>query len=306
MKKFILFIFIIIIIPVVTITFFNKDIIYYKIKYGSINKKNIRVKRLKTGKILKIPLEEYIIGVVAGEMPATFNLEALKAQAVASRTYVLKRVNTEKDYDVEDGTGNQVYIDYDQMKEKWKENYNANLKKVTDAVMSTKGEVIIYDNNLIDALFFSTSNGYTENSKDVFSSELPYLVSVKSNWDEKESPVFNSVKEVSTQEFLFNLGLDTSQNINIKNIERTLSNRIKTLEINGKQYKGTEIRKIFGLRSTCFDIKLQDNKVKFIVTGFGHGVGLSQYGSNGMAKEGYDYKKIIQYYYQNCKIKKLI
>ena len=306
MKKFILFIFIIIIIPVVTITFFNKDIIYYKIKYGSINKKNIRVKRLKTGKILKIPLEEYIIGVVAGEMPATFNLEALKAQAVASRTYVLKRVNTEKDYDVEDGTGNQVYIDYDQMKEKWKENYNANLKKVTDAVMSTKGEVIIYDNNLIDALFFSTSNGYTENSKDVFSSELPYLVSVKSNWDEKESPVFNSVKEVSTQEFLFNLGLDTSQNINIKNIERTLSNRIKTLEINGKQYKGTEIRKIFGLRSTCFDIKLQDNKVKFIVTGFGHGVGLSQYGSNGMAREGYDYKKIIQYYYQNCKIKKLI
>ena len=306
MKKFILFIFIIIIIPVVIITFFNKDIIYYKIKYGSINKKNIRVKRLKTGKILKIPLEEYIIGVVAGEMPATFNLEALKAQAVASRTYVLKRVNTEKDYDVEDGTGNQVYIDYDQMKEKWKENYNANLKKVTDAVMSTKGEVIIYDNNLIDALFFSTSNGYTENSKDVFSSELPYLVSVKSNWDEKESPVFNSVKEVSTQEFLFNLGLDTSQNINIKNIERTLSNRIKTLEINGKQYKGTEIRKIFGLRSTCFDIELQDNKVKFIVTGFGHGVGLSQYGSNGMAKEGYDYKKIIQYYYQNCKIKKLI
>ncbi|MBQ9013338.1 MAG: stage II sporulation protein D [Bacilli bacterium] len=306
MKKFILFIFIIIIIPVFTITFFNKDIIYYKIKYGSINKKNIRVKRLKTGKILKIPLEEYIIGVVAGEMPATFNLEALKAQAVASRTYVLKRVNTEKDYDVEDGTGNQVYIDYDQMKEKWKENYNANLKKVTDAVMSTKGEVIIYNNNLIDALFFSTSNGYTENSKDVFSSELPYLVSVKSNWDEKESPVFNSVKEVSTQEFLFNLGLDTSQNINIKNIERTLSNRIKTLEINGKQYKGTEIRKIFGLRSTCFDIKLQDNKVKFIVTGFGHGVGLSQYGSNGMAKEGYDYKKIIQYYYQNCKIKKLI
>ena len=305
MKKILLLILIIILIPVLIISIFNKESIIYKLKYGSINNKIVRVKINKTGEIKNVPLEEYVIGVVAGEMPATFNLEALKSQAVASRTYVLKRINNKNAYDVEDGVNNQVYIDNDKMKEKWNNNYEENLKKIKDAVLKTKGEVIFYNNNLIDAMFFSTSNGYTENSKDVFTSDLPYLVSVESSWDEAESPVFNSTNEVSKEEFLYNLGLNPIDDIDIKNIERTSSKRVKSLEINGKKFIGTNIRKIFNLRSTCFYIKIEGDKIKFDVKGFGHGVGLSQYGSNGMAKQGYNYKDIIKHYYKNSEIKKI-
>lgn len=305
MKKILLFILLIIVIPTVVITIFNKENIIYKLKYGSINNKVVRVKINKTSEILKVPLEEYVIGVVAGEVPATFNIEALKAQAVASRTYVLKRINKEHEFDVYDNTNNQVYITKEYMKEKWQDNYEINFKRIKKAVLKTKGEVVLYNNDLIDALFFSTSNGYTENAKDVFGGDSPYLITVQSKWDREESPVFYSNKEISKNEFLSNLGLDSANNIDIKNIEKTSSNRIKKIEINNKTFKGTEIRKIFSLRSTCFDIKVDKDRVLFNVSGFGHGVGLSQYGANGMAKEGYDYKKILTYYYKNCEIKKI-
>ena len=306
MKKVLLFTFIVLIIPFIIISIFNKEEIIKKIKYGIYNNKVIKVKRTNTGEIVDVPLEEYVIGVVAGEMPASFNDEALKAQAVASRTYALKKQETTKNqYDVEDGNSNQVYIDYDQMKDKWKSNYETNLDKIKQAVLKTKGEVILYNNDLIDAMFFSTSNGYTENSGDVFSSNLPYLVSVTSDWDRNESPVFSSVNEISKEEFLFNLGLNQDSNIQINDIEKTNTGRIKTITINNKKFKSSEIRTIFNLRSTSFNIEIKDDKVIFNVNGFGHGVGMSQYGANGMAKEGYSYKDILLYYYNNCEIKKI-
>ena len=293
-KKIILFTLIIILIPLLIVGINDKEKIIYKIKYGSISNKKIRVKRTKTNEVVEVPIEEYVTGVVAGEMPASFNIEALKSQAVASRTYALKKT----DYDVLDSVSNQVYINYDEMKEKWQNNYDAYLKKIKEAVNSTKGEVILYNNNLIDAVFFSTSNGYTENSKDVFSSDMPYLVSVSSKWDETESPAFSSTKEVSKSEFLFNLGFSD-------NIKRTESNRVKSIKVNGKTFLGTKIRSIFGLKSTSFKIKITDDKVIFDVNGYGHGVGMSQYGANGMAKEGSNYKEILTHYYKNCEIKKI-
>lgn len=306
MKKIILFTLIIILIPLFIVGLNNKQELLYKIKYGSINNKSIKVKRVEKQEILNVPLEEYVLGVVAGEMPASFNIEALKSQAVASRTYVLKKSeNTKNDYDVLDNSTNQVYIDYDQMKEKWQANYEANLKKVKQAVQDTKGEVILYNNNLIDAMFFSTSNGYTENSGDVFSSSLPYLVSVDSSWDKNESPVFSSTKEVSKSEFLFNLGMESSDNIDISNIKKTETGRVKSLTINGKDFSADKIRSIFNLKSTSFTIKITNDKVVFNVNGYGHGVGMSQYGANGMAKQGYNYKQILNHYYKNCEIKKI-
>lgn len=306
MKKIFLLTIIIILIPVLIIGFSKSEDIINKIKYGSYNNKVIKVKRTATGQIVSVPLEEYVVGVVAGEMPVSFNIEALKAQAVAARTYVLKKTNaSNKEYDVEDGTVNQVYLDYNDMKKKWQKDYETNLDKVKEAVKATKGEVILYKNDLIDAMFFSTSNGYTENSGDVFSSELPYLVSVSSSWDKAESPVFNTVTEVPKKEFLFNLGLGESDDIAISNVEKTNTGRVKSITINNKNFKSSEIRSAFSLRSTSFTIELTEDKVKFNVSGFGHGVGMSQYGANGMAKEGYKHQDILKYYYKNCEVKKV-
>lgn len=305
MKKLLSFTLLIILIPLLIVGIDNKDEIIYKIKYGSINNKVIKVKRVDTGNIEEIPLEKYVLGVVAGEMPATFNIEALKAQAVASRTYALKKAENNKEYDVEDGTVNQVYIDENKMKEKWQDNFDENYKKIKKAQEETKGEVLLYNNELIDAMFFSTSNGYTENSEDVFSSSLPYLVSVESNWDKTESPVFSSSKEITKKEFLFNIGLSDSNTIDITNIERTSTGRVKNITINKKVFKGTQIRNVFGLKSTSFTINVKNDMVIFEVNGYGHGVGMSQYGANGMAKEGYGYQEILKYYYQNSEIKKI-
>lgn len=306
MKKILLLTLSIILIPLFIIGLTNKNIILNKIKYGFYSNNTVKVKITKTNEIISVPIEEYVIGVVAGEVPASFDLEALKAQAVASRTYALEHKQRSKtNYDVTDNTQNQVYISYEDMKNKWKNNYDTNLDKITNAVNSTKGEVVLYDNNLIDAMFFSTSNGYTENSENVFTSKKPYLVSVPSPWDKLESPVFKTTSLVSKKEFLLNLGLPDSNDINISDIKTTNTKRVISLNINGKNFKGSEIKSIFSLRSTSFSIDIKEDKVNFIVNGFGHGVGMSQYGANGMAKEGYNYKDILKHYYKNCEIKKI-
>ncbi len=306
MKKILLFTIIIILIPLFIVGLKNSNEIINKIKYGSVNNKIIRVKRNDSQLIENITLEDYVIGVVAGEMPASFNIEALKAQAVASRTYVLNKVQNEKeDYDVDDGTSSQVYIDVEQMKEKWQNDFEDNYAKIKQAVIETKGEVILYEDTIIDALFFSTSNGYTENSDDVFQSSVPYLKSVESKWDEVESPVFSTTEEVSKNEFLFNLNLSVNSEISIDNMDTTNTGRVKTITINETVFEGSKIRSVFGLKSTSFTIELTDDKVIFHVNGYGHGVGMSQYGANGMAKEGYNYKEILNYYYQDCEIKKI-
>lgn len=306
MKKILLLSLIIIFIPFVIVINLKKEEIIKILKYGSYNNKIVKVKISETNEIKEIPLEQYVLGVVAGEMPANFNIEALKAQAVASRTYVLKRVESTKlEYDVDNTTKYQAYITEEQMKEKWKENYEKNYSKIKEAVINTKNEAIFFEDKIIDAVFFSTSNGYTENSIDVFSSALPYLTSVSSMWDKKESPVFSTSLIVSKNEFLFNLGLDTNSDIKINKVDKTNTGRVKKIIINEKEFQASEIRTIFKLRSTSFDIKINNDLVTFNVNGYGHGVGMSQYGANGMAKEGYNYIDILKHYYKNCEIKNI-
>lgn len=276
-----------------------------KLKY--INNINVRVKRLSTNEIQIVPLEEYIVGVLAGEMPVYFELEALKAQAVASRSYVLKRLEYNKDneYDVVDSVLNQVYLDDNYLKEAWGKDYVVNINKLRTAVNETIDEYLEYNGEIIDALFFSTSNGYTEDASVVFNLELPYLKSVESKWDAQTSSVFNSQKTISLQEFYEKLGLQYKSKLSFNVLERSDTNRIIKLEINGNMLNATDVYNKLGLRSTDFNLTQVGTNVIIDTKGYGHGVGMSQYGALGMAKEGYNYKQILEYYYSGAEIKKI-
>ena len=306
MKKIIIFTILLIFIPFFIVTLFGMgDITEIQLKY--VSNKTVRVKRLSTDKVEEVPLEEYIVGVLAGEMPIDFELEALKAQAVASRSYVLKRIEYNKDneYDVVDSVLNQVYLDDDYLKETWGNNYTIKINKLRTAVNETYNEYMEYDGKIIDALFFSTSNGYTEDSHLVFNLELPYLKSVESSWDQEVSSAFSSKYTYSLQEFYEKLGLEYKDKLDVEILERSNTNRVLKLKINGQEFEGTTLYNKLGLRSTDFEITQVGSNVVFDMKGYGHGVGMSQYGALGMAKQGYTYDEILKHYYTGVTIKKI-
>ena len=305
MKKTIIFILLLIFIPFFIAIIYNKN--YKEIKLNYINTTYIRVKRTSTNEIEKIPLEEYIVGVLAGEMPIDFDIEALKAQAVASRSYALKRMeyNKDKEYDVVDSIMNQVYLDDNYLHDAWKNNYVKNINKLRKAVNATIDEYLEYDNNVIDAMFFSTSNGYTEDSGNIFNFTVPYLVSVESPWDKEVSSAYETSKNISLTDFYKKLNLPFNKNLNIEIEKRSSTNRILLLKINNHEFKGTDVYNKLSLKSTDFTIELEGDFIKIKTIGYGHGVGMSQYGALGMAKKGYTYDEILAHYYSNTTLKKL-
>ncbi len=266
----------------------------------------IRLLDEKENKITEVSLEDYIVGVVASEMPAYFEVEALKAQAVAARTYALYKKNArqELNYDLIIGTKDQAYKDNKTLLSQWGINFFPNYLKIRDAVKETQGEVVTYNGEIINAFYFSMSNGYTENSELVFKEDLPYLNSVESKWDNDSLNNYEFTKNISKEEFCSSLEIPCDI-INIENIERTSTNRVNTITINEKTWKGTEVRTKLGLRSTDFTIDIKENEISITTKGYGHGVGMSQYGANGMAKENYKYDEILEHYYQNTKIQKI-
>lgn len=304
MKQLILISLIIILIPYMIVTFFIKD---EEVKIISENKEEISVRvKKENGEIIKIPFEEYVVGVLAGEMPVSFELEALKAQAVAARSYVLKKQeNNTKEYDVVDTVMNQVYLDDATLKEKWKDKYEEKISKIRKAVIETKGEYLVYNNEIVEAFFFSTSTGKTENVEEVFSQPLPYLRSVESNWDSNISPVFSETNTFSMEDFYNKLGLNYNQNLNIEILETTSTGRIKKIKINDIEFKGSDFASKLGIRSNFFTINKFESNVLITTKGYGHGVGMSQYGAQGMALEGYKYIDILKHYYQGVEIKKM-
>ena len=306
MKNIIIFTVLVVFIPFFIVILFNNYNIK-EIQLNYVNNTTIRVKRVDSNKIDVVPLESYIVGVLAGEMPIYFEKEALKAQAVASRSYALKRIeyNKDNDYDVVDSVLNQVYLDDNYLKKVWGNDYIKNINKLRTAVNETLDEYLEYDGDVVDALFFSTSNGYTEDSSLVFNLDLPYLKSVESSWDKDTSAVFNSTTSISLQEFYDKLDLDYNKNLKIEIVERSKSNRIIKLKINNIEINARDMYNKLGLRSTDFDIKQEGSNVIINTKGYGHGVGLSQYGAQGMAKEGYSYDKILLHYYTDVKIKKI-
>ncbi len=291
---------IIVVTYVVSLMFVRNQIKEFNFSENSI----IRVKTNQG--IIKIPFEEYIIGVVAGEMPANFNIEALKAQAVASRSYALTKMiqNKNNPYDVTNDTSNQVYQDDNTLKNKWKSSYNTNIAKIKEAVLSTRGEYLTYKGEVVNAFFFSTSPGKTENCKEVFGGDLPYLVSVESSWD-NISPVFNYNKSYNLKDFYNLLDIPYQELLVVDIIERTSTGRQKLLKINNKEYKSREVVKLLSLKSSFFEIEQKDNQVYISTKGNGHGVGMSQYGAEGMAQEGYKYSEILKHYYRGVEISKM-
>lgn len=303
MKNILLFSLLLIIIPFIIISTLvinnqTKDFVFSK-------NTTVRIYRTKTKEIDTVPLEEYIIGVVAGEMPASFSNEALKAQAVAARSYVMYKIvnNKKKNYDVTDTILNQVYLDDSTLKKNWKNKYSENKKKIENAVEETAYEYITYKGKIADALFFSTSSGYTENSEDVFVSALPYLKSVESKWD-SISPSYIIKKEYTISDFCKKLQISCANKVNVKVTDKTSSGRINKITINNKEFTGKEIVNLFNLKSIKFEIEIAD-KVTITTRGFGHGVGMSQYGAEGMARAGYTYDQILKYYYTGVKIEKI-
>lgn len=303
MKKIILMTCLVILIPFFIVSIFIKE---DSVKFQFVNNTNVRIKR-ENGTIDVVPFEDYIVGVLAGEMPANFELEALKAQALAARSYVLKKIeqNNDQEYDVVDTVMNQVYLDDAKMREKWSNNYEKNLNKIKTAVKETSGEYLTYDGKVIEAFFFSTSTGKTENSEEVFQQALPYLRSVDSSWDSETSPVFNEISKFSLKDFYERLNLDYNENLKIEIIETTSTGRIKKIKINNQEFTGNDIYKKFQLRSTYFEISKSGNYVTIQTKGYGHGVGMSQYGAQAMALKGYHYDEIVKYYYQGVEISKM-
>lgn len=251
------------------------------------------------GTVLQIEMEEYIVGVVAAEIPASFNTEALKAQSVIARTYALRK--TSRGEFLTDTVSTQAFIDTSQMKSKWGSDYSKYYNKIVNAVNSTKGEYLTYNGEYIEAVYHSTSNGYTEDAVNVWGKSYPYLKSVESSWDKSAG----SYLKITNKEFetvLNTLGITYEDNTEINIISRNESGRVVEVKIGNSTYTGVELRTLLGLRSADFDIEVNDGVMTIITRGYGHGVGLSQYGANGMANAGYNYKDIINHYYSGVKL----
>lgn len=278
---------------------------------------SIRVYNSNQNTIEEIDIETFLYGVLASEMSSDFSEEALKAQAVAARTYIIYKKDNKMTqghsgaYTCTDSTHCQAYASYDELKnkkgEKWiKESY----PKIKKAVDDTKGHILTYDNKAILPLYFSTSGGMTENCEEVFASQYPYLKSVISPYEE-QSPKYYTEKKIKINEFV-NLLKNNYQNIcistkDIKNqvmiLDRTSAGYVSNIKIGNKQLTGRNLRSILGLNSTNFSIDFEDDYVVFKVKGYGHGVGMSQWGAEGMAKENYKYDEILFHYYTDTQIK---
>jgi len=268
----------------------------------------------------KLDLEEYIIGVVASEVPASFSEEALKAQAVAARTfYMNKRNNPDKDAkkkgaEICDTTDCQVYMSKDERIAKWSSSQaESNWNRIQKAVLDTKGQVLTYEDSLLEyPQFFATSSGKTEDAKDVFSIDVPYLKSEESKGEEI-APKYKTKLEISINEFVNKINekystanlkkSDLASQITIKSY--TKAGSAKEIKIGNETIKGTEFRTLFNLNSTNFKFDFEKDLVRINCTGYGHDVGMSQWGANVMAKSGSTYDQILKHYYSGVEIKEI-
>ncbi|TCP65922.1 stage II sporulation protein D [Baia soyae] len=285
---------------------------------------NVRVYLSKEKKVISLPLETYLEGVVAAEMPITFEVEALKAQAMAARTFVVNRLEKGSTVsltsyglphqlaDVTDTVQHQAYSTDDKLRNQWKGRYQEYKTKIKQAIEGTRGQILTYQGKPIYAAFFSTSNGRTENSEEYFTAKYPYLVSVDSSWD-RSSPKFEREATFPLSEVFSKLENQTKKPLDVavsafqagsqmKVVKKTTGNRVANLSIGDKSFSGREVREALGLASSDFTWKQDGDKITFTTYGYGHGVGLSQWGANLMAQTGAKADKIVKHYYQGIQI----
>ena len=281
----------------------------------------VKVFITKENIVKEINLEEYITGVVAAEMPAGFEMDALKAQAVAARTYTLAHVTetggilckNAKGANLCDTVHCQVYMNKEQRIKLWGKDQEKNIGiRLKMAVESTKGEVLTYNNSLVmEPYYFATSSGKTENSEEVFSNSIPYLRSVESAGEER-APNFKSIKIFGYNELsqIINNNYKNAKvtPTNIKKqitiIDRTEAGSVKNIKIGSITMTGSKFRTMLGLKSSNFEIVFNLKSVEIDCSGYGHGVGMSQWGADAMAKEGKNYIQILSHYYQGTVISK--
>ncbi|MDR3562512.1 MAG: stage II sporulation protein D [Negativicutes bacterium] len=282
----------------------------------------VRVYIAEESRIVEMSLEDYVKGVVAAEMPAEFELEALKSQAVAARTYAAKNMtlfggsgladqpNADVSTDPHQG---QAWVSSTQLRNRWGTlNYDRYWNKVSRAVDETRGLVVIYNGEMINAVFHSTSGDRTASAKEVWGFDYPYLKSVTCTWD-KKSPRYSDNKEYTLTELEQRLGPDagviaaaqTGNSSIAQIIDRTESGRVDKIRLGSQTLSGQSLRQKLDLRSTNFSMDIRGDKIVFKTIGYGHGVGLCQYGANGMAKEGQDFRQILTYYYTGVAIKNI-
>ena len=276
----------------------------------------IKLLHRETGEIEELNLDEYLCGVISAEMPASYELEALKAQAVVARTYTLYKIINAKPHGEEADICDsyeccQAWISKEARFEKWDDSTeNEYWNKIVTAVNETKGKVITYEGKIINAFFHANSGGKTEIPVNVWGGTgYPYLQVVETSGEEGYTQYSSEVQ--LTIEELINKFKEkyeditvNLENINeeIKILEYTESGRVKTLKVGNKNIAGTEVRTILGLRSTNFDIEINENNVTFKVIGYGHGIGMSQTGADAMAKQGSNYEQIIKHFYVGVEI----
>lgn len=258
-------------------------------------------------------LDEYLIGVVCAEMPASYEMEALKAQAVVARTYTIYKIKNGSKHEnasiCDSSLCCQAWISKDNRMARWEEDKKDEYwNKIVSAVDSTKGKVILYQNEPINAFFHSNSGGKTEKPEYVWGGSLPYLASVETSGEENY-PSYSSEIEITKDELVSKMmskysdfKIDFNQDDAIQIKEYTEAGRIKTIKIGNKEISGVEARMIFGLKSAKFTVDIIGDNIQFSVIGYGHGVGLSQTGSDSLAKQGKNYIEIIKHYYKDVEI----
>ena len=271
-----------------------------------------------SGQTEEIDLNEYITGVVAAEMPATFPVEALKAQAVAARTYVLKRlmaggvINSEHPgADIcDDHRHAQAWISKEQMKERWGViDYYRHYYKIRQAVDTTGNTVITHEGKMIDPVYHSACGGLTEDSGAVWKYSVPYLKSV--NCPYENNPGLIQTVRFTLPQAQKALGIDltaipvSTGSSPVETIEQTATGRVKTIRVADVDLPALLVRQRLGLRSTNFSCKIQDNDLVFTTVGYGHGVGMCQYGAKGFAEQGYSYEEILKHYYTGVEIEEM-
>ncbi len=268
--------------------------------------------RLQAGdEVLELSLEDYLVGVVAAEMPAAFPLEALKAQAVAARSYALCEIRSGKHGDAalcSDPGCCQAWCSEDELRENWGEDYPEKLDRIRSAVEATAGETLSYEGEPALAVFHSSSAGSTEESGQIWNA-LPYLVSVSSPETARDVPGYVSQLHCAPLDFR-DVILSAYPEADFSGPEDTwigpfsldASGRVESQELGGVPIPGKELRSLFSLRSTAFSLAYEEGSFVFTVIGFGHGVGMSQYGAMVMARDGADYREILSHYYPGTEL----
>jgi len=294
---------VLIVIPVILILILNNN--------NTKDSKIISVYDESTKKIMKLNLEDYIINVVASEMPASFSEEALKAQSVAARTYAIRKVNKDApEHNGADLCTNyahcQAYSHKSVLKDNWGKNYSSNIAKIKKCVEATKGMYLSYNGSPANCVFHSCSDGKTENAADVWGGAFSYLVSVESPGDIEKKDFITEVS-VPCSEFLTKLKSEFESfgdvtELSIGDVTLSEGGNVNYVTICNQSIKGTDIRRIFGLKSTAFTAVCNNSTVTFTVRGNGHGVGMSQYGANYMAKCGNSFSEILFHYYPGTKL----